>query len=286
MLNGIDGSVAARRWSGEPISRLSGSPQAVLHSGSSLQWSGPMGITLPNESSNYRNARDKLLQREAALRREMEAVAAEIRALPPGGVVPEDYEFDHIDGKGRPAKVRLSELFRPGTDVLILYHYMFPRHRGDKRPKPSSGPMAELPIEDGPCPSCTALLDNWEGAVPHVEGLGANIAAVAKAPIEQVAAFAAHRGWRNLKLLSAANNSFKRDYHGEDAEGQQLPILTVFHKGADGLIRLSWASELLFLPADPGQDPRHLGTVEPMWTLLDLTPGGRPSTDEQFEYQG
>lgn len=91
-----------------------------------------MGITFPNESSNYRTARDKLLQREAALRREMEAVAAEIRALPPGGVVPEDYEFDHIDGKGRPAKVRLSELFRPGTDVLILYHYMFPRHRGDK----------------------------------------------------------------------------------------------------------------------------------------------------------
>jgi predicted dithiol-disulfide oxidoreductase (DUF899 family) len=38
------------------------------------------------------------------------------------------------------------------------------------------------------------LLDNWEGAAPHVEGLGANIAAVAKAPVERVAAFAAHRG--------------------------------------------------------------------------------------------
>jgi predicted dithiol-disulfide oxidoreductase (DUF899 family) len=82
------------------------------------------------------------------------------------------------------------------------------------------------------------LLDNWEGAVPHVEGLGASIAAVAKAPIGQVAAFAAHRGWRNLKLLSAANNSFKRDYHGEDDEGQQAPILTVFHKGLKHLINL------------------------------------------------
>jgi predicted dithiol-disulfide oxidoreductase (DUF899 family) len=97
----------------------------------------------------------------------MEAVAAEIRALPPGGTVPEDYEFDHIDAKGAPAKVRLSELFRPATDTLILYHYMFPRHRSDKRRGPSSGPMAELPVEEGPCPSCTALLDNWEGAVPH-----------------------------------------------------------------------------------------------------------------------
>ncbi|WP_284735980.1 hypothetical protein [Dongia deserti] len=64
-----------------------------------------------------------------------------------------------------------------------------------------------------------------------------------------------------------------------------MPILTVFHKGADGVIRLSWASELLFAPAEPGQDPRHIGTVEPMWTLLDLTPGGRPHAYEQFEYK-
>ncbi|MBB5537124.1 DUF899 family protein [Rhizobium giardinii] len=244
-----------------------------------------MGVTFPNESPAYRAARNKLLQREVGLRREMEAVATAIRALPPGGAIPEDYEFDHIDAKGAPAKVRLSELFRPGTDTLILYHYMFPRHRSDERPGPSSGPMAQALVEAGPCPSCTALLDNWEGAVPHVEGLGANIAAVAKAPIEQVAAFAAHRGWRHLKLLSAAKNSFKRDYHGEDEEGQQVPILTVFHKGLDGVIRLSWASELLFSPTEPGQDPRHVGTVEPMWTLLDLTPGGRPDAYEQLQYE-
>jgi predicted dithiol-disulfide oxidoreductase (DUF899 family) len=244
-----------------------------------------MGVTFPNESPEYRNARNGLLQREVALRREMEAVAEEVRALPPGGTVPEDYEFDHIDAKGSPAKARLSQLFRSGTDTLILYHFMFPRHRSDKRPGPSSGPYAQLPVEEGPCPSCTALLDNWEGAVPHVEGLGVNIAAVAKAPIERVAAFATHRGWRHLKLLSAANNSFKRDYHGEDETGQQVPILTVFHKGPDGAIRLSWASELLFMPSELGQDPRHLGTVEPMWTLLDLTPGGRPDATEQFDYE-
>jgi predicted dithiol-disulfide oxidoreductase (DUF899 family) len=244
-----------------------------------------MGVTFPNESPEYRAARERLLQREVALRREMEAVAAEVRALPPGGPVREDYEFDHIGNGGAPAKVRLSQLFRPGTDALIAYHYMFPRHRSDMRPGPSSGPIAQLPLEEGPCPSCTALLDNWEGAVPHVEGLGASVVAVAKAPIERVAAFAAHRGWRNLKLISAANNSFKRDYHGEDEEGQQAPILTVFHKGADGVIRLSWASELLFSPTEPGQDPRHVGTVEPMWTLLDLTPGGRPHADEQIDYE-
>jgi len=244
----------------------------------------PMGVTFPNESSAYRTARNKLLRREAELRREMEAVAAELRSLPPGGPVPADYEFDHIAANGKPAKVRLSELFRPGTDALILYHFMFPRHCSDTRPGPRGGPSAHLPLEEGPCPSCTALLDNWDGAAPHVEGLGANIAVVAKAPIERVAAFAAHRGWRNLKLLSAAGNNFKRDYHGEDENGQQQPMITVFSKASDGVIRLSWASELLFEPAEPGQDPRHAGTVEPMWTLLDLTPRGRPNAEEQIDY--
>ncbi|XIA62403.1 DUF899 family protein [Bradyrhizobium sp. TZ2] len=243
-----------------------------------------MGVTFPNESPQYRAARNKLLEREVALRREMEAVAAEIRTLPPGGPAPEDYEFDHIDAKGTPAKVRLSELFRPGTDTLLIYHYMFPRHRGDKRSGPSVGPVAQLPLEEGPCPSCTALLDNWEGAIatsrdwkrtsrpsPKRRSSGSR-------PSPRIAAGA------DLKLLSAANNSFKRDYHGEDEEGQQMPILTVFHKGPDGVIRLSWASELLFMPTEPKQDPRHLGTVEPMWTLMDLTPAGRPDANEQLEY--
>ena len=46
-----------------------------------------MGITFPNETAVYRAARDALLESELALRRQMEAVAAELRALPPGGEV-------------------------------------------------------------------------------------------------------------------------------------------------------------------------------------------------------
>src|SRR5262245_21358385 len=88
-----------------------------------------MGVTFPNETPGYREARAALLQREVALRREMEAVAALLRALPPGGEVPEDYSFDCIDADGAPSTVRLSELFR-GGDTLMLYHYMFPRHAG------------------------------------------------------------------------------------------------------------------------------------------------------------
>ena len=242
-----------------------------------------MGVTFPNETPDYRRARAALLEREAALRREMEAVAAALRALPAGGEVPEDYSFDCIGADDAPSTVRMSELFR-GGDTLMLYHYMFPRHAADKRPGPTRGSMADVPLVEGPCPSCTALIDMWEGTMPHFEGLGGSLAVVAKAPIERVTAFARDRGWKHIRLLSAANSSFKCDYHGEDANGQQVPILTVFKRWPDGTIRLHWASELLFEPADPDQDMRHMGTVEPLWTLFDLTPGGRPNAEEQIEY--
>ncbi len=68
---------------------------------------------------------------------------------------------------------------------MFLYHYMFPRHAEDDRPKPASGPMAALPTEEGPCPSCKGLLDQLDGAIPHVEAAGANFAAVAKAPLDR-----------------------------------------------------------------------------------------------------
>jgi predicted dithiol-disulfide oxidoreductase (DUF899 family) len=241
-----------------------------------------MSMSFPNESQEYREAREVLLQSELALRRQMEAVAAELRALPPGGEVRQDYVFDEMRD-GHTAQVRLSELFR-GGDTLMIYHYMFPRHPADERPGPSRGVTAALPLEEGPCPSCTALLDMWDGTIPHFEGLGGRLAIVARAPIERVMAFARDKGWKHLRLLSAAGNSFRRDYGGDSPEGRPVPIMTVFKRWPDGKIRLHWASELVDAPTDPGQDMRHLGTVEPLWTLFDLTPGGRPNADEQIEY--
>jgi predicted dithiol-disulfide oxidoreductase (DUF899 family) len=243
-----------------------------------------MSYSFPNETPEYRRARDALLQNETALRRRMEAVAEELRALPPGGEVPEDYVFDAPAGDGgAPARVRLSELFR-GGDTLMVYHYMFPRHPKDDRPGPSSGATARLALDQGPCPSCTALLDMWEGTMPHFEGLGGNLVVVARAPIDAVANFARDKGWKHLRLLSAAGNGFRRDYGGDGPDGAPVPIMTVFKRWPDGAIRLHWASELVSEPTDPGQDMRHLGTVEPLWTLFDLTPHGRPQADEQIEY--
>jgi predicted dithiol-disulfide oxidoreductase (DUF899 family) len=177
----------------------------------------------------------------------------------------------------------LSELLAPDSDSLVVYSFMFPRDPGDMRPGPQSGETARLSLAEGPCPSCVALLDQLDGAVEHASP-HINIAVVAKAPLPRILTFAEERGWRRLRLLSSGTNTYNHDYHGETADGRQRPMLNVFHR--DGkTIRHFWGSELLYAPTDPGQDPRHMGTLEPLWNLFDLTPAGRGSDwDEQLSY--
>jgi len=242
-----------------------------------------MAVTFPGESSEYRVARDQLLEREVELRRAMELVAEARRALPPGGVVPTDYVFQGAGPDGNPHDVRLSELFRDEKSSLVIYSFMFPRDPEDTTPGPTTGETALLPLAEGPCPTCTAFLDQLDGAAEHA-GQHINLAVVAKAPLPRILTFAKERGWSRLLLLSSADNTFNRDYHAETAAGHQRPMLTVFHQDGD-VIRHFWSSELLYAPPDPGQEQRHVGTLEPLWNLFDLTPEGRPDDwVEQLAY--
>jgi len=242
-----------------------------------------MDIQFPGESAEYRAARDRLLEQEIALRRAMEEVAAARRELPPGGVVPEDYAYRGAGEDGSTTKVHLSELFAPSKDSLVIYSFMFPRDPSDDRPGPKAGTTALLPLAEGPCPSCTAMIDQLEGAAEHASQR-VNLAVVAKAPLERILTFAQERGWRRLRLLSSAGNTYNRDYLAETPEGFQRPMLNVFHREG-GAIRHFWGSELFYAPTDPGQDPRHVGTIEPLWNLFDLIREGRPTDwDEQLHY--
>src|SRR5919197_6767591 len=155
-------------------------------------------LRYPNESADYRKARNALLDEEIALRAHIEAVAAKRRALPAGGEVPQDYVFDRIGGNSMPEKVKMSELFGP-HDTLILYSFMY-------------GPERELP-----CPGCTHLLDGLDGAARHV-GFRAAFHVVAKSPIARLAAWAHERGWNHLSLLSTAGNSYDADYFGDTSK--------------------------------------------------------------------
>src|SRR5213593_4664768 len=161
-----------------------------------------MNISFPGESPEYRTARDRLLQQEVELRRATEAVAAARRELPPGGAVPQDYVFQQVGPGGTPREVRLSELFAPGKDTLVIYSFMFPRALDDERP----------------CPSCTSFLDAFDGAALHITQR-VNLVAVAKTELSRILAHARARGWRRLRLLSSVGNTYNRDYFGETAEG-------------------------------------------------------------------
>lgn len=216
-------------------------------------------VRFPGESHAYRVARDHLLRAEIELRRQTEAVAALRRALPLGGAITHDYEFDDrgdtplTDGVSR--KTRLSELFADGKDTLVIYSFMFG------------------PAMSAPCPSCSSILDALDGEMPHLRQR-ANVVAVAKSPIERIRRFARERGWRQLHLLSSEHTSYNADYQGENAEGRQTPALNVFLK-RDGQIHHTWCSELMFVPGEPGQDPRHVDPIWPLWNVLDCLPAGR-----------
>lgn len=214
----------------------------------------PVG-RFPNETKAYRKARDQLLKAEVALRREVEAVAKLRRKLPLGGEVPEDFLFEEQAEVIGIRKVKLSQLFAPGKDTLILYNYMYSQ------------------AMQNPCPMCTSIIDSLDGAAPHV-GQRANIAVVAKSPLPRIMTFARNRGWRNLRFLSSADNSYNRLYHGEDSDGHQSPAMNLFVKKGDK-VRHFWNSELMFTKGDKGMHPRHVDMIWPLWNLLDLTPEGR-----------
>ena len=242
-----------------------------------------MSVRFPGESEDYRAARDRLLSQEIELRRQMEAVAAARRELPLGGEVPEDYVVEGEVPDGKPIDVRLSELFAPAKDSLAIYSFMFPRDPEDDRPGPvREEETAKLPLAESPCPSCVSLLDQLDGVVEHASQ-NMNFAVVAKSSLDRLLTWKRERGWRRLRLLSSADNTYNPDYLAETPEGAQRPMLNVFHRDG-GEIRHFWGSELFYAPWDPGQDPRHVGTLEPLWNLFDLTPEGRPDWDEQLSY--
>src|SRR3546814_12817551 len=90
--------------------------------------------SFPNESTEYRTARNALLDAEIALRRQLEAVAAQRRALPPRGAVPKDFVFERIGANQRPEQVKLSELLGDHPSIP-LHSFLY----GPERGQPCSG---------------------------------------------------------------------------------------------------------------------------------------------------
>ncbi|MCA6112257.1 DUF899 family protein [Bradyrhizobium cenepequi] len=201
----------------------------------------------PNESAEYRRARQALLVEEIELRRQIERVAELRRTLPPGGEVTKAYEFI-----GEGGKVGFPELFGD-KQTLVIYSYMF-------------GPQREKP-----CPMCTSFMGTWEAKLPDVEQRIAFVF-VARSPIERLVAAKKARGWTQHRIFSDTSGDYTRDY--VSAADADVPGYNVFTR-RDGTIRQFWSGEMGPKMADPRQDPRGAPDLDPLWTILDTTPEGR-----------
>ena len=204
-------------------------------------------VRFPNESAEYRAARTALLAEEIELRRHLARVAAQRQALPPGGEVKGDYQFE-----GEAGPVDFAALFGD-KDTLAVYSFMF-------------GPQRQRP-----CPMCTNLLGPLDGNARDLKQKIA-LAVVVRSPLARLQAFSKERGWRALPLYSDLNDAYSRDYHGLLPDGSEVPAFNIFTR-KDGVIRHFYAGEMT--EGDPGQDPRGAPDFAPLWNVLDMTPQGR-----------
>jgi predicted dithiol-disulfide oxidoreductase (DUF899 family) len=212
---------------------------------------------LPGESADYLAAREELRDAEIELMRHREKVAALRRALPQGAEV-DDYVFlegpaDLDTGDTPVREVRLSELFTGPGRPLIVYQFMYGKRQTD------------------PCPMCTLWIDGFNGVAHHV-AQNADLVVLAAAEPPALRRHARARGWSRLRLLSAGDSTFKYDLGSEDEDGAQDSTVSVFTRDADGTVRH-------FYSARPRMsediDQRGIDLLNPVWHLLDLTPGGR-----------
>lgn len=214
-------------------------------------------VRFPDESDEYREARNALLEAEIDLSAQIERVAQMRRTLPPGPAIKEDYTFAEgsrdLKDTTTVKSVRLSELFEGGRDTLILINFMF------------------APQDDTPCRMCNMWADGYNAVAEHLSQV-VNFALVAKADIHKLRAWAAHRGWTQIRLLSSHDNTFNRDYLTETPT-RQSPCVMVFKKDEAGAVRMTYSIEKHFVSGDG--EPRHIDLYSPLWNLLDLTPNGR-----------
>ena len=127
---------------------------------------------------------------------------------------------------------------------------------------------------------CTMWIDTFNGIAPHL-AQNADLAIVAAADPATLRAHARARGWRNLRLLSAGDNTFKYDFRSEDTEGHQDSALSVFTRDDAGTLRHFYTTHPWL---DDDMNERGIDLLQPVYNMLDLTPEGRGNWYASLEY--
>lgn len=205
----------------------------------------------PNESIEYREARNALLRKEQEIGQLLAEVKEQREQLPPGGEI-RDYLFERLTDSGTVEQVSMADLFPEGVDTLIVYSMMF-------------GPERAVA-----CPFCTAYLTNLDPSVASLKTKAGFVIAV-RSPVQRLVDWANAKGWQNFTLVSDAPSTFHQDYDGYDPEtGNEGSAFNIFVK--DGAtIRHYWGSEDLNMP---GGD-FYYDLIDPAMNLENLVPKRR-----------
>ncbi|KAH7355463.1 hypothetical protein BKA66DRAFT_475450 [Pyrenochaeta sp. MPI-SDFR-AT-0127] len=229
-----------------------------------------------NTSDDYIKARHALLEEEYALINQIEKVAAQRRALPPGPVIPE-YVFEEgcwdLNSDLPSKKITLAEVAKKGEvgrKTLVVYHMMMGENNTTA------------------CSSCSMFIDGLNGVAKHL-AQRFNLVIVAKAPLPAIRAYAKKRAWNNLRFLSSRDNTFNKDMGVEEPEWMktmpQGPGMSVFrYEEGEDATRFCYQTTPHFGQKHDKEVIRGMDLLTPVWNLLDITPEGRGNWDASLDY--
>jgi predicted dithiol-disulfide oxidoreductase (DUF899 family) len=183
----------------------------------------------------WQAARSALLEKEKALMRATDALAAERRRLPMVEVAT-DYRFITESGE-----VDLPGLFG-GRSQLIVYRFFY-------APDVENWP-------DGACSGCSMFGDQVTHHA-HLEARDITLVFASAAPQERIAAYKRRMGW-SVPWVTLPDDRFSRDFDVETAFG-----INVFVRRDDRVFRTYFLNG------------RGIEAIGPVWSFLDMTPLGR-----------
>jgi len=230
----------ARRAS-RNIAMYRGQPSGVRSNGGIKAVTNMSELRYPNESRQYREARDALLKDEKRACRQSQIGGGKAPRSPSRRAVERGLRLPM--GERRESREQ-REILRAVWDknTLLLYSFMYG------------------PNWDNPCPSCTSLVDGFDRSWYQVTQNAAFVA-IAKAPADKINTWAKKRGWSQIALVSGSDSPYQADYKCQgDSEDMQWPVMHVF-KRQNGRIFHFWGTEL---------SGNHVDTVWPYWNSWTL----------------
>jgi predicted dithiol-disulfide oxidoreductase (DUF899 family) len=221
----------------------------------------------------WQAARDELLRREKEHTRMGDELARQRRELP-WMPVEKEYRLETDEG----AKT-LAELF-DGRSQLLVYHFMY-------------GPTYEAG-----CPTCSSMVDGFDGLLPHLHARDVTLLLVSRAPLEKLQAYKQRMGW-SIPWVSSANTDFSFDMGASYTEEQvrenmppgesDLPPIARQNATATGTDVPEYISEVPAMSAFTLQDGAVYQTYATTWRgveflmgyypILDRAPKGRDEGD-------